>query len=73
MNTLKSSLSSVADRGFLRGEGANPAGWGGGRQHTILPNFPKNCLKLKEFGGGARPKIYYIDPPLIIASIILVD
>ena len=27
----------------------------GGRQHTILPNFPKNCMKLKEFGppGGA--------------------
>ena len=31
----------------------------GGRQHTILPNFPKNCMKSKEFGrpggGGARP------------------
>ena len=32
----------------------------GGRQHTILPNFPKNCMKLKEFGppgggGGERP------------------
>ena len=26
----------------------------GGHQHTILPNFPKNCMKLKEFGppGG---------------------
>ena len=39
----------------------------GGRQHTILPNFPKNCIKLKEFGppgGGARPKFYYVDPPL---------
>ena len=39
----------------------------GGRQHTILPNFPKNCMKLKEFGppgGGARPKFYYVDPPL---------
>ena len=30
---------------------------GGGRQHTILPNFPKNCMKLKEFGppGGTHP------------------
>ena len=29
---------------------------GGGRQHTILPNSPKNCMKLKEFGPlGARP------------------
>ena len=27
----------------------------GGRQHTILPNFPKNCMKLKEFGPGGRP------------------
>ena len=31
-------------------------GGGGGRQHTILPNSPKNCMKLKEFGPlGARP------------------
>ena len=22
----------------------------GVRQHKILPNFPKNCMKLKEFG-----------------------
>ena len=30
--------------------------WGEGRQHTILLNFPKNCMKLKEFGPqGARP------------------
>ena len=30
---------------------------GGGRQHTILPNFPKNCMKLKEFGprGASHP------------------
>ena len=32
---------------------------GGGRQHTILPKFPKNYMKLKEFGpatvgGGVR-------------------
>ena len=42
---------------------------GGGHQHKILPKFPKNCMKLKEFGprgkgGGARPKFYYVDPPL---------
>ena len=44
-----------------------------GRQHrsTILPNFTKNCMKLKEFGppGGASPKFYYVDPPLIDFSI----
>ena len=29
---------------------------GGTRQHMILPNFPKNCMKFKEFGfgGGGR-------------------
>ena len=30
----------------------------------ILPNIPKNCMKLKEFGPGGRPKFYYVDPPL---------
>ena len=43
------------DPGFPRGGGANSPG---GRQHTILPYFPENCMKLKEFGprgGGARP------------------
>ena len=44
----------VADPGFPRGVGAN----------TILPNFPKNCMKLKEFGPplGAHPTL---DPPLV--------
>ena len=53
-NYLKFSLlCSVADPGSPRGGGANSRG---GRQHTILPNFPKNCMKLKEFGprGGGR-------------------
>ena len=26
----------------------------GGRQYTILPNFSKNCMKLKEFGPRGR-------------------
>ena len=38
----------VTDPGFPRGGGANPRE--GGRHHTILPNFPKKCMKLKEFG-----------------------
>ena len=43
----------MADPGFPPGGGANSPG---GRQHTILPNFPKKCMKLKEFGpGGASP------------------
>ena len=47
---------TVADPGFPRGGGANSPG---GCQHTILPNFPKNCMKLKEFGlpGGGASKI----------------
>ena len=41
----------VADPGFPRGGGTNSPG---GRQHTILPYFPENCMKLKESGppGG---------------------
>ena len=38
---------TVADPGFPRGGGANHPGW---RQHKILPNFPENYMKLKEFG-----------------------
>ena len=42
---VKQIYNAVADPGFPRG----------GRRHTILPNFPKNYMKLKEFGppGGA--------------------
>ena len=44
----------------------------GGRQHTILPNFPKNCMKLKEFGPPVgRQKFYYVDPPLITILVLL--
>ena len=66
MLAVKMSSIPVADLGFPRGGGANSPGGGGGRQHTILPKFPKNCMKLKEFGppGGAHPKFYYVDPPL---------
>ena len=28
---------------------------GGVRQHMILPKFPKNCMKLKEFGPEGWP------------------
>ena len=46
----------MADPGFPRGRGANSPR---GRQHTILPHFPKNCMILKEFGppGGGVSKI----------------
>ena len=56
-------------------EGA-PTPRGGGCQHTILPKIPKNCMKLKEFrppggmGGGARPKFYFVDPPLRWTSLL---
>ena len=55
--------STAADPGFPRGGGANSSG---GRQHTILPNFPKNCMKLKEFGprGGRASLAPPLDPPL---------
>ena len=40
----------MVDPGFPRGGGANP-GEGGGCQHTILPNFLKNCMKFGLRGG----------------------
>ena len=36
-----------ADAGFPVGGGANTPG--GGRQHTNLPDFPKNCMRLRKF------------------------
>ena len=44
-----------ADPGFPVGGGADPLG---GRQHTILLNFPKNCMKSRKFWavGGRPPK-----------------
>ena len=56
----------MADPGFPRGGGANSPG---GRQHTKLPNFPKNCMKMKEFGppggGGRVPRAPPpLDPPM---------
>ena len=55
-----------ADPGFPRGGGANPPGK---PQHTILPNFTKNCMKLKEFGlpegGGHASLVPPWDPPMI--------
>ena len=57
---LKTHVSSGASRIFLR--------WGS--QHTILPNFPKNCMKLEENldPGWAHPKFHYVDPPLVSKS-----
>ena len=60
---------TVADPGFSQWGGANSPG---GRQHTILPNFPKNCMKLKEFGpqGGRASKILLCRSATVIISII---
>ena len=46
--------SAVADPGFPWGGGTNSPG---GCQHTILPKFPKNCMKLKNLDppGGVHP------------------
>ena len=37
---------SEADPGFPVGGGADP---GGGHQHTILSNFPQNCMKSRKY------------------------
>ena len=49
-----SCIFSGVDPGFSIGGGANPPRRG--RQPMILPNFPKNCMKLRKFwtvGGDA--------------------
>ena len=58
-----SVLQSVTDPEFPLGGGANSPG---GALHTILPNFPKNCMKLKEFWppGGRASLAPRLDPPL---------
>ena len=44
----------------------------GGCQHTILPNFPKNCMKLKEFGlrGGHASLAPPLDQPLLVVTFL---
>ena len=46
---LSTGLMPMADPGFPQVGGANSLG--GGRQHTILPNFPEDSMKSKELGG----------------------
>ena len=53
-----------ADPGFSVGGDTNASGRG--PQPMILPNFPKNCMKLKKFWtveGGARREHPSLDPP----------
>ena len=59
----RSNISSGGSRISLR-RVANSAVGGGGHQHTILPKFPKNCTKLKEFG----PRGASLVPPLRSAT-----
>ena len=51
----KNRMSAGADPGFPIGGGANPRGEG--HQHTNLPDFPKNYMKLRKFWsvGGRTP------------------
>ena len=67
--------TSVADPGFPWGGGANSPGE---HQHTILPKFPKNCMKLKEFGPGGHASLMppldlplYFDPPKILSPALI--
>ena len=48
---------------ILRRRGRQPSG--GGRQHTNLPDFPKNCMKLRKFWSvGGAPGVPRLYPPL---------
>ena len=60
MNKFKEVAHVGADTRFPVGGGANP--WG--RQHTSLPDFPKNCMKLRKFWSvGVRGRSP-LDPPM---------
>ena len=59
------------DPGFPRGGGANSPG-GGGANIRFCQNFPKTAWNWKNLdpqGGGARPKFYYVDPPLTCLAV----
>ena len=63
-NKWPPKVSPVADPGFPRGGGANSRG-------APTYDFAKFSEKLHEIeriwtpSGGARPKFYYVDPPLV--------
>ena len=57
---LSPPTESVADPGFPEEGAPTPRGC----QHTILPNFPKNCMKLKEFGPPGVGHASLVPPPL---------
>ena len=52
------------DSGFPIEEGINPPGKG--HQHTNLPDFPKNCVKLRKIWsvGRAHGRVAPLDLPL---------
>ena len=63
--------TSVVDPGFPRGGGANPRG-------GATYDFAKISQKLHEIeriwtpNVGARPRFYYVDPPLLVLSVLLI-
>ena len=61
-NKLTVTSCSVADPEFPRGWGVNSPG-------APTYDFAKISQKRIWIGGGARPKFYYVDPPLVFASL----
>ena len=53
----------MADLGFPRDGSANPGG-GGGTNIRFCQISPKTAWNWQNFGPGASPKFYYLDPPL---------
>ena len=68
VNSLDTDADITSDGSRISPRGGREPSKGGGPEHTILPNSPKNCMKLKEFGcrggGGVRPSRPPLDPPL---------
>ena len=67
LRVFRNTVSAVADPVFpRRGGGANPQG--GGANLLFCPNFPENCMKMKEFGprgGGGASLAPPLDPPML--------
>ena len=61
-----SQYLTVADPGFPRGGGANSPGGAPTYDFAKFPQKPHEIERIWTPRGDARPKFYYVDPPLLM-------